>query len=596
MGLPPEQLLEIPRLCRNTERHPVKSPFLACLLTILLSTVVPVQSNPVPLNQPLVTKNLPQMPQRAPFAQRGAEGFKPNALRRGAMPLQNGLNFASAVAYNSGGSLAFSVAVADVNGDGKLDLLVVNGCIQICGENPAGLVGVLLGNGDGTFQTVVTYGSGGVQANSIAVADVNGDGKPDLLVANYCGSSSFDCGPSTAGSVGVLLGNGDGTFQTAVTYGSGGFLATAVTVADVNGDEIPDLVVANQCGNDCTDGAVGVLLGNGDGTFQTAVVYDPGGTSSFSIAVADVNDDGKPDVVVANNSGTVGVLLGNGDGTFQTAVTYSSGGSQPDSVAVADVNGDGKPDILVANWCASESNCSHGSVSVLLGNGDGTFQTAVAYGSGGDQAVSVVVADVNGDGKPDLVVANQFVSDNDNGGLVGVLLGNGDGTFQEAATYGSGGYNDGASAIQAAAAAADVNRDGKPDLLVANTFSQTYGSQGSVGVLINTSLTATTTVVTSSQNPSNFGQAVTFTATVTAQPGFYKGTPTGTVSFFDGITNIGNSDINSAGAATLMTSTLSVGTHRVTAIYNGDTNFAPSTSPVLYQVVQGALFHSHHQT
>jgi hypothetical protein len=138
---------------------------------------------------------------------------------------------------------------------------------------------------------------------------------------------------------------------------------------------------------------------------------------------------------------------------------------------------------------------------------------------------------------------------------------------------------------------ADVNGDGKPDLLVANcsVSSNDCGStEGVLGVLINTSLTPTTTALTSSPNPSNFGQNVTFTATVTAQPGFDKGTPTGTVTFFDGSTNIGNSNLN-GGMATLTTSTLSVGTHSMTATYNGDANFLPSTSPVLHQVVQGAI-------
>jgi hypothetical protein len=142
-------------------------------------------------------------------------------------------------------------------------------------------------------------------------------------------------------------------------------------------------------------------------------------------------------------------------------------------------------------------------------------------------------------------------------------------------------------------AVADVNGDGKPDLLVANYCASSSNcnndSNGSVGVLINTSLTATTTTLASSQNPSNFGQAVTFTATVTAQQGFYKGTPTGTVSFYDGTTNIGNSNLNSSGVAIFTTSTLAVGTHSMTATYNGDANFAPSTSPLLYQVVQGAI-------
>jgi hypothetical protein len=193
----------------------------------------------------------------------------------------------------------------------------------------------------------VTYDSGGI-ADSVAIADVNGDGKPDLVVANYCVPGN--CPNAT---VAVLLGNGDGTFQAAVTYDSGGYAQTSVAVADVNGDGKPDLVVSNQCtdSNCRSEGVVGVLLGNGDGTFRSVITYDSGGYSGYSVAVADVNGDGKPDLVVANecansncgSDGTVAVLLGNGDGTFQAAVTYDSGGWDPLSVTVADLNGDREP-------------------------------------------------------------------------------------------------------------------------------------------------------------------------------------------------------------------------------------------------------------
>jgi hypothetical protein len=245
--------------------------------------------------------------------------------------------FAPAVPYGSGGESAYSIAVADVNGDGKPDLVVAN--------SDSNTVGVLLGNGDGTFQTVITYISGGIPGNplAVAVADVNGDGKPDLLVGNW------------ANSVGVLLGNGDGTFQPVVTYDSGGQQPNSIAVADVNGDGKPDLLVANLCdaSGNCAPGVsnIGVLLGNGDGTFRPAVTYSSGG-SAWSIAVSDVNGDGKRGLVVANSlpaqAGVVGVLLGNGDGTFQSVVTYDSAGSI-NSVAVGDVNGDGKPDLVVAN-------------------------------------------------------------------------------------------------------------------------------------------------------------------------------------------------------------------------------------------------------
>ncbi len=485
--------------------------------------------------------------------------------------------FLPAVIYDSGGTdvlqtnggIFQGVAAADLTGNGKLDLVVSN----LAGPNNLGngVLGVLLGKGDGTFKPVLTFGSGGYGASSVAIADVNGDGVPDVLVANTCVSSS-NC---ANGTVSVLLGRGNGTFKSPVTYSSGGQAAVSIAVADVNGDGKLDLMVANQTGESNGDGSVGVLLGNGNGTFQAAVTYDAGDSVTSSLAVADVNGDGKPDLVLANSGrGTVTVLLNNGGETFQPAVVYSSGGEIPVSVAIADVNGDGIPDIIVANWYS-------GTLGVLLGSGNGIFQAAVTYSSGGASPDSVAVADVNGDGKPDLVAANCGSSQNGYGcgetnGVVSVLPGYGDGTFQPAVTFSSGAFNDISIAV------ADVNGDGKPDILVGNQGGGT-NEDGSVAVLLNNSqFTPATISLASLLNPAFVGQAVTLRASVSSTAGT---PPNGeTITFYNGTTVLGTG-VLSGGVASLMITSLPNGVYGVTASYSGDGNFGASVSAVLRQVV-----------
>jgi len=493
-------------------------------------------------------------------------------------------SFTAPALYNSGGNGATSVAVDDLNGDGKLDLVVTNECANSI-SCASGSVSVLMGNGDGTFLAAVRYSSGGFHPASVAVADANGDGKPDLIVANQLG-----CNSCASGTVSVLLGKGDGTFQAAVSYGSGGDPADSVVAADVNGDGKPDLVVMNQalCGSLCEDGQVGVLLSNGDGTFQTAVIYDSGAYLGYSVAVADVNGDGKLDLVVANGStsrclscgvSTFGVLLGNGNGTFKPVVTYAlfADDGLPMSLAVADVNGDGKPDLVV-------TNDSNSSVNVLLGKGDGTFQAPAIYALGSVGITSVAVADVDGDGKPDLVVANNNPFSNCGSGCqrgqAAVLLGNGDGTFQGPVTYDSAAY------FAEGVAVADVNGDGKPDLVVVNLCAVTkncngagLASRGAVSVLI--SAPAATTSLVSSRNPSIFGQSVTFTATVSSS----LGTPTGKVTFQNGGGPLATISL-SGGIARYTTSKLPTGLNYViTALYGGDSKNGSSTSAPVYQSV-----------
>ncbi|HXM44018.1 MAG TPA: FG-GAP-like repeat-containing protein [Bryobacteraceae bacterium] len=395
--------------------------------------------------------------------------------------------FQPQVAYSTTGAYPAGnypqwVAIADVNKDGYLDLVTADS-----GQG----ISVLLGKGNGKFKAPVFYSdvlnnSGvGLGANGVAIADLNGDGNLDVVAA------------AQVGAVNVFMGNGDGTFQPAVAYSVP--YASSIAIADLSGK--PDLIVT-----DAGESTAWVLPGNGDGTFQPGVAYatDNGGQG---IAVADFNQDGKLDFAVGSNIGPfVTVALGNGDGTFRAGTNYgfvegygvdqmvaarlgndgnldiveadpnnrelhvmlgSSHGvlgapstisicGVPWWVAAGDVNGDGKLDIVAIGGANSGCGVGDNSVAVLLGNGNGTFQTPVYYSIGNDttnnsSGAVVALAALTANRRLDIVVSN-------NDGSLSVLLNTGSGVFGAATVI------SGVTGTSEYILSGDFNGDGKLDL------------------------------------------------------------------------------------------------------------------------------------
>jgi uncharacterized protein (TIGR03437 family) len=300
------------------------------------------------------------------------------------------------------------------------------------------------------FRSAKTFSIGPNVAGVLA-ADFNRDGKPDLAVA-YQGSTS-------AGAVDIFLNNGDGTFPNPVQY-TAGSAPTSMATLDVNHDGILDLVVAdggNSVGG--SNGAVFVLLGKGDGTFATAGSYSAG-KNPLCVTIADFNGDGNPDLAVTAADNTVTILSGAGNGTFSRGASFSTGTS-PQYIAAGDLNRDGKLDLVVANQ--RDQN-----VSIFLGDGKGGFQLRSTYiTSYGPN--SLILTDFNGDGNLDII---QGMGDARGFGAgyysynIDILLGNGDGTFQGAASR----TIPGTQTVSTFLAAGDFNGDGKIDAILNDKF------------------------------------------------------------------------------------------------------------------------------
>jgi hypothetical protein len=330
--------------------------------------------------------------------------------------------FGRPVPYLTGAPAPNGVALGDLNGDGRLDVVVANADVS-------GTVAVLLGNGDGTLQKAVTYPAGGYP-EFVVLADFNGDGHLDVAVGNRSIG-----GP---GWVSILLGNGDGTLRPPVSYGP--FTdAFSLATGDFNQDGALDIAVG-----DTASGSL--LLGNGDGTFNLGSAI--GASNAVFFAAADFNGDGKLDLVSADNAGnTIQLLTGNGNATFTLESSYLVA-TPPIALVAADFNGDGIPDFAAADEAVNNEGSN---VTVFESSPNGYVKRKYPYG---DEPRLIVAADITLNGKLDLVTENEF------NGTVDLFMNSGKGAFRSPIVLHDGGIT------AASVAIGDLNGDGKPDIVV----------------------------------------------------------------------------------------------------------------------------------
>ena len=395
---------------------------------------------------------------------------------------------------NSGGCGQF--AVADLNGDGNLDLVEATGSE----------VYILLGRGDGTF-TVGTSLAGGSSPESVAIGDFNGDGIPDLVVG---GTYGFD----------IYLGRGDGTFTGPTAYGvTGSGNISSIQVADFNGDGHDDIAIAVH--GYMVIGFVEIFLGNSSGTLTESWLYTCGSNHVPTTEVGDFNNDGIPDLLVIDSTaGTLGLFIGTGTGTFPASPTVISTGGvfYPSYLStVGDFNGDGNLDIAVLTAYNYGNPETDNSIVWLMGKGNGTFSLTTATGDswiGFPSIQGLMAADTDGDGLPNVIEAE---------GDLKIY------SYISTSTASVGGVSvPGSGTHYVLASSSDV---------VSNTVAL-LGSQ-----------TPTVTQITkSTPNPSLYGSSVTFSVLVNGDGA--SPAPTGTVSFFNGATNLGSASVTTSASTT----------------------------------------------
>jgi hypothetical protein len=340
-----------------------------------------------------------------------------------------------------------AVAIGDVNGDGRNDLVTASTRFGVT----VSTVSVLLNRGRGRFGTARRYRSGS-ESDPVAIGDLDGDGKLDLATAN-------------TETVSVLINRGDGRFRAHREYAAAKY-PFDLAIGDLNGDGTADLATANT---DIDFGgrrsSVSVFINKGDGSFENRVDHQAG-RQPHSVAIGDVNQDGKRDLVTANFSDSVSVFINGGDGSFRPRVDYRAG-SGPSSIAIGDMNSDHRLDLVTANSNTTPDGGRLDSVSVLLNNGDGGFRPKLDYRGRREMGFySLAIGDLNRDGKRDVAIGLE----SDIGGkIVPVLLNSGGGRLEKRIDYSAGPTDNGAG--PRSVAIGDLNSDGKLDLAMSKFAS-----------------------------------------------------------------------------------------------------------------------------
>ncbi len=510
--------------------------------------------------------------------------------------------------------------LGDVNDDGLPDLITLAPGPT---NSPGSTFTVQLGTVTGAFNPTSTItapasftlngktitGANTAGVTTFAVADINGDGKADLVFADN-GLNNTVGALEPLPVYFVALSNGDGTFAAPVPYafpaiapGGSGFdnnlVAGSLFVGNFTGSghgdlifSFTDIIGGTGVANPYVAGFV-VIPGNGDGTFKAPIItttYSSPTAANFApvptiVSASDINGDSKTDVLATVMTGAADataetelqLFLSNGDGTFQspsTITTAANPGLIFNHPLLTDVNKDGKLDLL----CLGETVDSQAELAISLGNGDGTFAAPTILNISGGDAIrgsGFAAADFDGDGNVDIALL-------DAEDISGIYYGKGDGTFTSVPSNGLSYPKDLINLfVDGPAVAIDLTHGAKASIISGNAvLLNIYGSAP-----VTTTPVATTTALTASAATITAGASVTLTATVTGASGS-TGTPTGTVTFLDGATTLGTGALNASGGATYSASALATGAHSITAKYGGDSNFAASTSTAVTVTVQ----------